>query len=137
MTISGWEEARLQIIEGVRFLCRGKTGVERAETVEKILDLVRQIARGNAPEISTPLIGHKDEHYREVWARRIADRLVGMVMLTAERYEAPELNAALREIAKLSLWHMPNALEEVKRIKAWIELERLRQPHPMDEPPKR
>ena len=46
-------------------------------------------------------------------------------------------NAALREIIRLSAWNMPNAIDELHRIREWLKLDRLRQPHPYDDEPKR
>jgi hypothetical protein len=135
--ISGWGDARLRIIEAVHFLCDGKTGHEHADAVIDIIKLVRQTATGSEPEICEPELGDKDKHLREIWARYIARSLVELVMFATERYEQPQRNAVLREIIRLSAWHMPNAIDELHRIREWLKLDRLRQPHPFDDLPKR
>jgi hypothetical protein len=56
-------------------------------------------------------------------------------MLTCERTAAhvPDQNAVLREIAKLALWHMPNATIEARELVRTMEIEKLKQPHPGDD----
>jgi hypothetical protein len=133
--IPGWGAAQGQIRDAVLFLCAGKGRPEREQIAEELVGTIRAIARGEQPPLrSDPLLGRED-HSREAWARRVADNLVSAVMLTCERTAAhvPDQNAVLREIAKLALWHMPNATIEARELVRTMEIEKLKQPHPGDD----
>jgi hypothetical protein len=134
--IPSWGAAQGQIREAIHFLCEGKSGAERAFIIDEIVGLVRAIGRGREPELeSNPR--DQDEYERESWARGAASHVVGGAMRTAERLPQSDRDALLREIAKLSLWHMPNSRDEVRQLTKFIDLENLKQPHPMDKPPGR
>ena len=74
---------------------------------------------------------------RDEWAQRTARHIVGGALSATEPLPQADRDALLREIAKQSLWHMPDSREEVGKLKNWLEIENLRQPHPGDKPPKR
>src|SRR5262245_44381274 len=137
--IPGWGAAQLQVREAVLFLCEGKGRGERMEIAEELVSVIRAIARGDKPPPRThPLYDGREAHFREVWARMVADSLVGAALGATERVEhsgpppPPDQTALLREIARLALWHMPNAAEEARELVRAMEIERLKQPHPAD-----
>jgi hypothetical protein len=139
--IPGWGAAQLQVREAVHFLCEGKDRAERTEIAEELVEVIRAIARGDKPpERTHPLYDGREVHFREVWARMVANNLVGAALGASERVEhsgpppSPDQTALLREIARLALWHMPNAPEEARQLVRSMEIERLKQPHPADSP---
>jgi hypothetical protein len=138
--IPGWGAARAQISFVMEFLCEGKTPNERAQVVDGVVELIRAIGRGNLPNVrSDPR--DTDEHSRESWALATADQFIGGILRATERSEESlptrDQIALLRQIAKLSLWHMPNSRLEVRELVKFIDLENIKQPHPKDDPPGR
>jgi hypothetical protein len=138
--ISGWGEAQLQIQVAADFLCEGKDRAERGEIAEEIVAIVRAIAKGEGPQIQASPFA-REEHAREGWARMVARDVVGGALGASERSPpssgpppSPDQTALLREIAKLALWHMPNAIAEARQLVRVMEIERLKQPHPADDP---
>jgi hypothetical protein len=74
-----------------------------------------------------------DEAKRAIWARRAAERLVDGVVTASERLPLPDQAALLREIARRSLWHIPNSRDEVRELVRYFDIENLRQPHAGDD----
>jgi hypothetical protein len=135
--MSGWGAAQGQIQQAVEFLCRDKVGGERAEVIDEVVALVRSIGRGQAPEPQSDQLLERDQYERESWARRTARSIIDGALLASERLPRIEQVTLLRELAKRSLWHMPNSHDEARAITKWLDLENLKQPHPYDVPPKR
>jgi hypothetical protein len=134
--ITGWGAAQGQIREAVHFLCKDKTGSARAEIIDEIVSLVRSIGRGDEPNLeSNPR--EQEQYERESWARGAARNIVGGAMRTCERLPPADQVALLREIAKLSLWHMPNSRDEARGLVKFVDIENIKQPHPRDAPPGR
>jgi len=79
----------------------------------------------------------QESERREVWAVRVADRLVDGTLTAIERLPVPDQHSALRAIAKRALWHIPNAATEAQRLAQEMAVESLKQPHPRDDPPGR
>jgi hypothetical protein len=132
-SIPGWGAAQMQIREAMYFLLEGKAGLEREHIAEELVSFVRRLARGDKPELqSSPF--DIEEHAREGWARMVADLIVGGVLGTTERTSPKDRQSLLREIVRLAFWHMPNAVEEARGLVKYLEIERLRQPHPQDAP---
>jgi hypothetical protein len=135
--IPGWSAAQAQIREAAEILCAEKVGIERAEVIDQIVALVRAIGRGEpAPPEADPLL-NRDEFERESWARAAARLIVEGAMRVAERLPDAEQTALKREIARHALWHTPNSLEELNKLRDWFKIENLRQPHLGDDPPGR
>jgi hypothetical protein len=132
--IEGWGVAQAQIREAFLFLCRGKDPATRYEIAEEIVGALRALARGDKPPLrSDPL--DQDQHEREVWARSVADKLIGVAMLANERsaHGPEDQDVMLREIARLAIWHMPNAPDEARALARDMTLEGMKQPHPRDD----
>jgi hypothetical protein len=129
-----------QLIDAVHLLFEGKSAPEREETAESIVAWIRKTARGSRPGMQTDPF-HREEHLREGWARMVADQVIGAAMLASERSPCtgpppgPDQRAMLREIVKLALWHMPNAVEEARELVRYLTIERFKQPHRGDDPP--
>src|SRR5262249_15977079 len=137
--ISEWGAAQLQVREAIHFLCEGKGRAERMEIAEELVNVIRAIARGDRPPKRThPLYDGHEAHFREVWARMVADSLVGAALGASERvpHSGPRASGdesvLVREIARLGLWHMANAPEEARELVRSMEVERMKQQHPKD-----
>jgi hypothetical protein len=131
--IPGWGAAQGQIREAMHFLFKGKTGTERDVIAEELVALVRSIGRGGRPEIqSSPF--DREEHAREGWARMVSNHIVNGALAAVERSSAADQVCLLREIVRLALWHMPNAVDEARNAMKYLEIETLKQPHPRDDP---
>jgi len=80
-----------------------------------------------------------DEAGRESWAKRTALHLVDGALAATERsagpHPTPDQIILLREIARRALWHMPNSDDELKKLRDFFKLEKLRQRPGDDEPP--
>jgi hypothetical protein len=135
--IPGWGAAQGQIREAIDFLCEGKTGTDRAEVIDELVALVKAIGRGEEPPLQANPLTERDEHQRESWARGAARAIVGGAMRAVENLPREDHTALLREIAKQSLWHIPNSHDEVRKLKDWLDIENIKQPHPYDPPPGR
>jgi hypothetical protein len=128
-----WGAAQGQIHNAVIFLCKGKTAIQREEIAEEIVSMVRAIARGDKPPIQADPLTERDQHEREVWAKNAADRLISGAMRISERLPLEEQTALLRQIAKIALWHLPNASTEARQIARTMDIEALKSPHPRDD----
>jgi hypothetical protein len=122
------------------FLCQGKGWGEREDIAEEVVRVIRAVARGPRPAVqSSP--SRRDEYAREGWARLVANDLVNAALGASEREDysgpppSPDRQAMLREIARLALWHMRDAPAEARALVRVMEIERLKQPHPGDDPP--
>ena len=133
----GWGAAQRQIREAVLVLFRGKSRPDCQEIAEELVGVIRALARGDEPPLQTSAFD-REAHAREGWARQVASGLVGVAMRATERSEerlpSRDQVALLREIAKLALWHMPNAPAEATQIARIMTIEGLKQPHPGDDP---
>jgi hypothetical protein len=137
-----WGAAQAQISEAVHALCAGKDRDQRMEIVEGVVRTIRHIAWGDKPPPQMhPLYDGHEAHFRELWARLVADNLVGAALGASERAShsgpapSPDQTALLREIARWALWHMPDAANEARKLVRAMEIERLKQPHPADAQP--
>jgi hypothetical protein len=135
-----WGAGLWEIHKAIISLFDGKSRSDCEEIAEGVARLARALARGEKPsQRSDPL--RREEHVREGWARMVASDVVGAALGASERSPcsgAPpsaDQQALLREIAKLALWHMRNAPEEARELVRVMEIERLKQPHPGDDPP--
>jgi hypothetical protein len=136
--ITGWGAAQGRIREAVHFLCEGRSRTEREEIAHEVVGVVMAIARGDRPAIQSDPLLQRDEHEREVWARHVAQNVVSVAMVATERMPTADRDAVLREIAKLALWHMPNAPDEARQLVRTMQIDVLKQsPHPRDDPPGR
>ena len=126
--------AQGQIRQSVEILCEGKSGVERAEVIDEVVALVQSIGRRPEPVMQTNELFGRDEHHREYWARVTARHFVEGLLRATERLSDADRNAVLREMAKWCLWHIPNSRDEVRRLKDWVDVLNLKQPHPTDQP---
>ena len=134
--IPGWGAAHGQIREAFLFLCKGKDAAARYEIAEEIAGALRSLARGDKPPPrSSPF--DRDEHEREAWARAVARDLIGVAMRANERSGdgQKDQDVMLREIARLALWHMPNAADEARALGQHLTLESMKLPHPRDDAP--
>jgi hypothetical protein len=134
--IEGWGAAQGQIREAFLFLCKDKGAPARHEIAEEIVGVLRSLARGDGPPLrSSPY--DRDEHEREAWARSVANQLVALAMLANERSGdgQKDQDVMLREIARLALWHMPNAADEARALAQHLTLESMKLPHPRDNAP--
>jgi len=136
--IEGWGAAQGQIREAIGFLCDGKPAATRAEIADELVALVRALARGDYPKPQASPFD-RDEYERESWARASARHIIGGALSMSERFcgapRAADQDSLLREIAKGALWHMPNSRDEVRKLVSWLDMENLRQPHPLDDKP--
>jgi hypothetical protein len=136
--IEGWGAAQGQISTAIEFLCQGKPQAERAAIADELGALVRSLARGDYPEPQTSPFD-RDEYARESWARMTAHHLVDAGLAASERsgdpLPSPDQVALLREIARRSLWHIPNSADEVRKLVRYVDIENLRQPNPLDDDP--
>jgi len=74
--IPGWGAAQAQIREAVHFLCDGKDRNQRIEIVQEIVEAIRSIAWGDKPpQQMHPLHDGHEAHFRELWARMVANNL--------------------------------------------------------------
>ena len=131
-----WGDAQGQIRAAFMFLCDGKVAAGRWEIAEELVVVLRSLARGDKPPPrSSPF--DRDEHEREVWARSVANQLVALAMLANERSGdgQKDQDVMLREIARLALWHMPNAADEARALAQHLTLESMKLPHPRDDAP--
>lgn len=135
--IPGRGAAQAQIQEAVEFLCMGKTLTEREEVVQELVGLIRETAKGEKPQTRSDPLFERDEHEREIWARHVARHVVAVAMIASERMPSADRDAVLREIAKLALWHMPDAASEARELVRTMQIEGLKQPHERDSPPGR
>jgi hypothetical protein len=135
--IEGWGAAQGKIREAIDFLCNGKSPAERADIADELVSLVRAMARGDypAPQASPY---ERDEYERESWAQAVAKQVIGGALRMSERFtgspRSADQNSLLREIVKTALWHMPNSRDEARNLVRYIDMENLRQPHPLDPP---
>ena len=133
--IEGWGAAQGQISIAIEFLCKGKSPSARAEIADELVSLVRAMARGDYPEPQASPF-ERDEHKRESWARASARHVIGGALSMSERFcgqpRSADQNSLLRETARLALWHMPNSHDEVRKLVAWLDIQNMRQPHPLD-----
>jgi hypothetical protein len=129
--IEGWGAAQGQIQEAIEFLCNGKPPSTRAMIAE-------ELARGDYPTPQTSPFD-RDEHARESWARAAARHIVDGALSASERsggpLPSPDQISLLREITRRALWHIPNSREEVRKLVKYLDIENLRQPHPLDDDP--
>jgi hypothetical protein len=135
--ISGWGAAQGEITHAMLFLCDGKSAAEREAIAEEVARLVRALARGDKPSIQANQFTQHDQYELEVWAKNAADRLISSAMLITEcstTNHRENQNALLREIAKIALWHMPNASTEARQLAKLMDIEALKNPHPRDDP---
>ena len=138
--IPGWGAAQLQIREAVDFLYEGKNQAERQEIAEELVEIIRASANGEEPQIQAEPLA-RVEHAREGWARMVARYIINGALGASERSPlswpppSPDQAALLREIAKLALWHLPDAADEARQLVKTMEIERLKQPHPGDDEP--
>jgi hypothetical protein len=132
--------AAMQLLKAVYVLFEGKSAAERGEIAEEIVELVRSKARGDRPalrEDSVRIIRDREGYFREMWARAVASDLISAALGASERVPSsgpppsPDQQVLLREIIKLALWHMKNAARELRELIRYIEIERLKQPHPV------
>jgi hypothetical protein len=135
--------AAAQLHDAIYALLKGKSAAERGEIAEEIVELVRSRARGDRPplcEDPVRIIRDREGYFREMWARAVASDLISVALGATERAPSsgpppsPDQQALLREIIKLALWHMKNAARELRDLIRYIEMERLKQPHPGDDP---
>jgi hypothetical protein len=75
------------------------------------------------------------EAKRTIWASGAAQHIIDGILAAIERYPRTDRTALLREIARRSLWHMPNSGDEVRDLARHFDIENLRQPHPRDDDP--
>jgi hypothetical protein len=122
-----------QIRQSVEILCEGKSGVERAEVIDEVVALVQSVGRRPEPVLQANELPEWDEYHRENWARATARHFVEGMLRATERLPYTDRNAVLREMAKWCLWHIPNSRDEVRRLKDWVDILNLKQPHPTDQ----
>ncbi len=134
--IEGWGAAQGQIREAIEFLCDGKSASARASIAEDLVALVRSIAKGEEPKLQSDP-SDRDEHSRESWARAAAHHIIDGALAASERSGGPLPTAdqvsLLREMARRSLWHMPNSADETRKLVRYMDIENLRQPNPLDD----
>jgi hypothetical protein len=132
--IEGWGAAQGQIRNAFLFLCKDKDATARYEIAEELVGVLRSLARGDKPPPrSSPF--DRDEHERG--AQKLAHNLIGVAMLANERsgHADKDQDVMLREIARLALWHMPNAADEARALGQHLKLESMKLPHPRDDVP--
>jgi hypothetical protein len=134
--ISGWGDAHARIAAAVLFLCREKTGADRAEVIREVIASIHAIERESPEPQSDPLL-EPDQYKRESWARMTARHTIDGALVATERLPRADQTTLLRELAKRALWHLPNARDEVRAIMKWLDLETLKRQHPHDDPPGR
>jgi hypothetical protein len=133
--IEGWGAAQAQISNAFLFLCKGKNTTERWEIAEELVVVLRALARGDKPAPRTSPLD-RDAHRQEAWAKSVANQLVGVAMRANERsmQDRPQdQDVMLREIARLALWHMPNAADEARNLAKALTIEQMKQAHPRDD----
>jgi hypothetical protein len=135
--------AAAHLHDAIFALLKGKSAAERGEVAEEIVALVRSRARGDRPALRDDparIICDREGYFREAWARMLANDLINFALGATDRVSSsgpppsPDQLVLLREITKLALWHIPNAGRELRELIRYIEMERLKQPHPGDDP---
>jgi hypothetical protein len=134
--IEGWGAAQGHQIRAAIESSAMESHLVRATIAEELVALVRTIARGEEPKLQADPFD-RDEHSRESWARMAAHHIVDGALAASERaggpLPSPDQVSLLREIAKRSLWHMPNSGDEVRKLVHQLNIENLRQPNPLDD----
>ena len=98
-----------------------KPAAVRATIAEELVALVRAITRGEEPNRAA--------------AHHIADGALSASERSGGPLPSADQISLLREIARRSLWHMPNSRAEVRNLLRLFDIENLRQPHPFDDEP--
>jgi hypothetical protein len=133
-----WGPGTIPLGEAISVFFEGKDAADRQKVAEEIAAFVRARARGDRPAPKVDPL-QKEEHAREGWARMVAAEAIAAVMLASERTPhpypppSPDQRAMLREIARLALWHMPNAADEARELVRQMTVERMKNPHPGDD----
>jgi hypothetical protein len=133
----GWGAAQRQIRAAAHFLLDDKSGLERQEIADELVRSIRAIARGELPPPQTNAFD-RDAQELEGWARNVARSMISVAIGACERLGQrppyPDQTVLLRELAWWALWHMPNAAAEATKLAKTMTMEKLRQPHPGDDP---